>query len=41
VSDEGLKTGEIPMGRLEIAELRNDPNFPERGVFRLIVEGSK
>jgi Baseplate J-like protein len=39
--DEGLTLGKLAMGRLEIARLDNDPNFPERGVFRLTVEGGK
>jgi Baseplate J-like protein len=34
-------TGALSMGRLEIARLDNDPNFPERGVFNLIMEGGK
>ena len=29
------------MGRLEIARLDNDPNFPERGVLALTVGGGK
>jgi hypothetical protein len=37
----GLGTGVLPMGRLEIATLDNDPNFPERGAFRLVMEGGK
>jgi len=37
----GLNGGELRFGRLEIASLDNDPNFPDRGVFRLIVEGGK
>jgi hypothetical protein len=40
-STSGLKTGSLPMGRLEIARLDNDPNFPERGVFRLQMQGGK
>lgn len=35
--DDGIMT----MGRLEIARLDNDPNFPERGVFKLSVGGGK
>lgn len=38
---EALHTGELKLGRLEIARLDNDANFPERGVFRLIAEGGK
>jgi hypothetical protein len=34
-------TGALSMGRLEIARLDNDPNFPEHGVFSLIMEGGK
>lgn len=40
-SDEALRIGELTLGRLEIACLDNDPNYPERGVFRLIMEGGK
>lgn len=36
-----LKSGKLELGRLEIARLDNDPNFPERGVFRLIMLGGK
>jgi hypothetical protein len=31
----------LAMGRLEIARLDNDPNFPDHGVFRLRMEGGK
>lgn len=34
-SDEALLTGSLQLGRLEIARLDNDRNFPERGVFTL------
>jgi len=34
-SDEALLAGKLTLGRLEIARLDNDPNFPERGVFTL------
>jgi hypothetical protein len=37
----GLATGLLPMGRLEIARLDNDPNFPERGVLRLTLGGGR
>lgn len=33
--------GKLTLGRLEIARLDNDPNFAERGVFRLNLEGGK
>jgi hypothetical protein len=36
-----LAVGMLPMGRLEIARLDNDPNFVERGVFRLTMGGGK
>lgn len=35
----GLDAGELPMGRLEIPRLDNDPNFPERGVLDLTMGG--
>lgn len=36
-----LGTGKLELGRLEIARLDNDPNFPERGVLRLTLKGGK
>ena len=36
-----LRRGELPLGRTEIARLDNDPNFPERGVLRLVLDGGK
>jgi len=36
-----LAEGKIILGRLEIARLDNDPNFPEHGVFRLNMKGGK
>jgi predicted phage baseplate assembly protein len=33
--------GELSIGRLEVARLDNDPNFPERGVLRLTLEGGR
>jgi hypothetical protein len=36
-----LVAGEMPLGRLEIARLDNDPNFPEHGVLRLDLNGGK
>jgi hypothetical protein len=36
-----LQDGHLPLNRLEIARLDNDPNFPERGVFTLILVGGK
>ena len=37
----GLDDGVLRMGRLEIARLDNDPNFPERGVLRLTLGGGR
>ena len=36
-----LQAGVLPLARLEIARLDNDPNFPERGVFRLQMKGGR
>lgn len=36
-----LDDGVLALGRLEIARLDNDPNFPERGVLKLQVGGGK
>ena len=38
-SDSRWRDGRLTLGRLEIARLDNDPNFPERGVFRLQLGG--
>jgi len=40
-SNAALAAGKLLLGRLEIARLDNDPDFPEHGVFRLIMEGGK
>lgn len=40
-SDAALKSGALEMGRLEIARLDNDPNFPERGVLTLDMRGGR
>ena len=39
--ERAIETGVLPMGRLEIARLDNDPNFPERGVLDLTIGGGK
>jgi hypothetical protein len=36
-----LAAGKMPLSRLEIARLDNDPNFPEHGVLRLELHGGK
>ncbi|MFB3764634.1 MAG: putative baseplate assembly protein [Methanotrichaceae archaeon] len=41
IYDYDLDKGILEMGRLEIARLDNDPNFPEHGIFNPIVEGGK
>ncbi len=38
---DALDAGELELERLEIARLDNDPNFPERGVFRLTMKGGR
>lgn len=40
-SPEPLTTGRIGLGRLEIARLDNDPNFPEHGVLTITLRGGK
>jgi hypothetical protein len=40
-SDTALKTGVLTLGRLEIARLDNDPNFPERGSLSLTLIGGR
>ncbi|MFN7949740.1 MAG: putative baseplate assembly protein [Blastocatellia bacterium] len=40
-SDEAIKSGRLELGRLEIAQLDNDPNFRERGSFNLIMRGGR
>lgn len=37
----GLEAGRLAVGRLEIARLDNNPNFPENGVLRLSLEGGR
>lgn len=36
-----LQLGYMKLGRLEIARLDNDPNYPEHGVLRLYMHGGK
>jgi hypothetical protein len=40
-NSSGIAAGKIDIQRSEIARLSNDPNFPDRGVFRLTVKGGK
>ena len=39
--DQALREGRLSLHRLEIARLDNDPNFPENGVLRLLMQGGK
>ncbi|HEU0013765.1 MAG TPA: putative baseplate assembly protein [Longimicrobium sp.] len=38
---EALRSGELAIGRLEVARLDDDPGHPERGVLRLALEGGR
>ena len=38
-SDNALDAGKLELGRLEIAQLDNDPNFPDHGIINLNMEG--
>jgi len=40
-ASSGLAAGKLTLGRLEIAQLQNNPSFPKRGVFRLTMKGGK
>ena len=40
-SDVALNAGRLDLARLEIARCDNDPNFPERGIFNLMLDGGK
>jgi hypothetical protein len=40
-SDQAIIDGMLPIGRLEIARLDNDPNFQERGILRLDLKGGR
>jgi hypothetical protein len=40
-SGDAFDKGRLELGRLEIARLDNDPNFPDRGVLRLALQGGK
>ncbi len=41
VDNSAVDTGSLRLGRTEIAQLDNDRNFAERGVFRLTLGGGK
>ena len=38
---QALVDGQLAVGPLEIARLDNDPNFPDRGVLRVIPRGGR
>ncbi|MBA2362620.1 MAG: putative baseplate assembly protein [Chloroflexia bacterium] len=40
-SDQALADGVLALERLEVARLDNDPNYAERGIFRLTLNGGK
>jgi len=40
-SRDSLDTGAVAISPREIARLDDDPNFPERGALRLIVQGGR
>jgi hypothetical protein len=40
-SGEPIETGQIAFHPLEIPRLDNDPNFPERGLFSMVVKGGQ
>jgi predicted phage baseplate assembly protein len=40
-NNEALEKGKLLLGRREIARLHNDRNFPERGVFNLMMNGGR
>jgi hypothetical protein len=37
----GLITGELPMGRAELAQCANDPNYPDHGVLTITMGGGR
>jgi predicted phage baseplate assembly protein len=39
--DSPLADGKLTLGRLQIAQVENDPNYPKHGVFHLTLEGGK
>ncbi len=36
-----LENGVLPLGPLEVAQLDNDPSFPERGKLALVIQGGR
>jgi hypothetical protein len=36
-----IASGVLAIGRLEVAQLDNDPNFPEHGKLTLTLEGGR
>jgi hypothetical protein len=40
-STDAFDAGKLVLAGIQIAQLNNDPNHPDRGIFRLILEGGK
>lgn len=40
-ANDEIEKGVLPLGKNEIARLDNDPNFPEHGILKLILEGGR
>ena len=40
-NNDALEAGQLTLDKLEIAQLNNDPNFRERGIFKLTIGGGK
>jgi hypothetical protein len=41
VASDEIARGAVRMNRLEIAQLDNDPNQPERGRLQLVMQGGQ
>jgi hypothetical protein len=41
VADRELEDGVLPIGAMEVAQVANDPSFPENGQLVLVVEGGR
>ncbi len=40
-ADEEIANGILPLGSMEIVQLDNDPNFPERGKLTVVMKGGR
>ena len=36
-----IQNGVLPLGPFEIAQVDNDPNYPEHGHFTLVMQGGR